>query len=84
MWSAPPQGPEESALTKEIQAWIEKCAENLSAAQRAAFFLKEVEGESSEAICNILGVSYTNFRVLMYRARTKLRECLEKHWMQLE
>jgi len=30
---------------------------------------REVEGESSEAICNVLGVSYTNFRVLMYRAR---------------
>lgn len=84
MWSAPPQGPEDSALTKEIQAWIEKCAENLSANQRTAFFLREVEGESSEAICNVLGVSYTNLRVLMYRARMALRECLEKNWSRLK
>lgn len=80
MWSAPPQGPEDAALTREIAVWIEKCAESLSATQRAAFFLREVEGESSEAIRNILGVSDTNLRVLMYRARTKLRECLEQNW----
>src|SRR3989344_5118581 len=76
MWSRPHQGPEDSALTKEIQATIEKCAENLSASQRTAFFLREVEGESPEAICNVLGVSYTNLRVLMHRARMRLRECL--------
>ncbi len=84
MWSTPPQGPEDRALTKEIQSWIEKCAENLSASQRTAFFLREVEGESSEAICNVLGVSYTNLRVLMYRARMALRECLEKNWSRLK
>ena len=66
MWAKPPQGPEDSALTQEIQGWIEKCAEKLSARQRAAFFLREAEGESSEDICNILGVTYTNLRVLMY------------------
>lgn len=80
MWSVPPKGPEEAALTNEIQAWIEKCAEGLSLHQRTAFFLKEAEGESSEAVCNILGVSYTNLRVLMHRARIKLRECLERNW----
>ena len=84
MWSKPPQGPEDSALTKEIQATIEKCAENLSASQRTAFFLREVEGESPEAICNVLGVSYTNLRVLMHRARMRLRECLEKNWTRLK
>ncbi len=84
LWAKPPQGPEDSALTRETQGWIEKCAEKLSARQRAAFFLKEAEGESSEAICNILGVTYTNLRVLMYRARMGLRECLEKNWARLE
>lgn len=84
MWAQPPQGPEDSALNKEIQGWIEKCAEKLSARQREAFFLSEVEGESYEAICNILGVTYTNLRVLMYRARMGLRECLEKNWARLK
>ena len=42
--------------------------------------LKEVERESSQSICNILDVSATNLRVLLFRARTKLRTCLETKW----
>jgi len=80
MWSKPPKGPEESALNAEIESLIAQCAEGLSVSQRAAFFLKEAEGESAEEICNVLGVSYTNLRVLLYRARIKLRECLERNW----
>ncbi|MBI4064586.1 MAG: sigma-70 family RNA polymerase sigma factor [Elusimicrobia bacterium] len=80
IWNSPPRGPEDTALTNEIQAWIEKCSENLPIQHRTAFFLKEVEKESSDTICNILGISYTHLRVLMHRARIKLRECLEKKW----
>ncbi len=82
LWSAPPQGPEDAALTREIKRVIEKCAENLPAQQRTAFFLKEAEGESSESVCNILGISPTHLRVLLFRARVKLRECLERNWNQ--
>ncbi len=79
-WSAPPQGPEDAALTQEIKMIIEKCAENLPARQRAAFFLKETEGESAESVCNVLGVSPTHLRVMLFRVRARLRECLERHW----
>lgn len=80
MWSRPPRGPEAAALDDEIQSWVEKCSEGLPDSQRAAFFLKEVEGETPEAICNVLGVSSTNLRVMLHRARLKLRECLELNW----
>lgn len=80
MWARPPRGPEAQALDKEIRGWIERCSEGLSDDQRAAFFLKEVEGEEPAAICNVLGVSTTNLRVLLHRARLKLRECLERNW----
>ncbi len=80
LWSRPPLGPEESVLTGEIKELIAQCAEGLTLSQKTAFFLRESEGESSEDICNILGVSYTNLRVLLYRARIKLQECLEKKW----
>lgn len=80
MWSRAPRGPEASALDAELRRLVELCADDLSAPQRAAFFLKEVEGERPEDICNALGVSGTNLRVMLHRARLKLRECLEMHW----
>jgi RNA polymerase sigma factor (sigma-70 family) len=75
-----PKGPEDAALTQELAAIIRRCAEGLSQSQREAFFLKEAEGASSEEVCNVLGVSGTNLRVLLFRARLRLRECLEKTW----
>lgn len=80
MWSRPPRGPEAEVLDGEIREWVQRCAEGLSDDQRAVFFLKEVDGEEPEAICNALGVSTTNFRVLLHRAKLKLRECLERNW----
>jgi RNA polymerase sigma-70 factor, ECF subfamily len=75
-----PKGPEDAALSAEIASLIARCAEGLSQAQRAAFFLKESEGAAPEDICNVLAVSDTNLRVLLFRARLRLRECLERAW----
>lgn len=80
MWASVPRGPDEEALTKETGVLIRECLEGLPETQRAAFYLREVERESAESIRNILEVSDTNLRVLMFRARNKLRECLEKRW----
>lgn len=74
------EGPEEAALNEELARLIADCANVLSQPQRAAFHLKEVEDESTESICKILGVSETNLGVLLFRARNKLRECLENKW----
>ena len=75
-----PKGPEEQVLSKELADIIATCAEKLSMDQRTSFYLKEVEGTASEDICNALGLSDTNLRVLLYRARVRLRECLERNW----
>ena len=75
-----PKGPEEAALTKELAELIKACADGLAEAQRTAFFLKEAEGADNEEICNVLGVTDTNLRVMLHRARLKLRECLERSW----
>ncbi|MFH1723093.1 MAG: sigma-70 family RNA polymerase sigma factor [Elusimicrobiota bacterium] len=81
-WSKPPQGPEEEVLSQETARLIGECLDGLTPSQRAAFHLKEVEHESSASICNILGVSDTNLRVILFRSRIKLRECLEKKWRE--
>jgi len=79
-WVHSPVDPEKFALMAETAKFLRQCLENLSLAQRTAFVLKEVDGEESRDICNVLEVSVTNLGVLLYRARNRLRECLEgKH-----
>lgn len=79
-WSAPPKGPDEEAATGEMAALIGQCLEGLPDQQRAAFLLKEVERLESQEVCNILGVQDTHLRVLLFRARARLRECIEAKW----
>lgn len=79
-WIKPPVSPEQFILATETMGLIEKCLEALPSQQRMAFYLKEVDEESSPDICKILGVTVTNLGVLLYRARNRLRECIEgKH-----
>lgn len=79
-WSVPPKGPDEEVLSDEAARLLGECLGELPEAQRAAFQLKEVEGLGQEEARNILDVSGTNFRVLLFRARHRLRECLERRW----
>ena len=65
-----------------MKDWLVRCTEGLSTDQRAAFQMKVVEDRETEDVCKILGVTPTNLGVLLFRARNKLRECLEKKWMR--
>ena len=76
-WNHEPHDPYQLAHSKQMVAFIEDCLEGLSEQQRNAFVLKEAEQEESEDICNVLGVSISNLRVLIFRAKEKLRQCLE-------
>jgi len=80
-WSRPPADLERLFLSKELGEMIRNCMEGLPSNQREAFVLREVEGLETGEICELLDVSSTNFGVLIFRARTRLRECLElKGW----
>ena len=76
-WMRPPRAVDEELVAGEIRARIEDCLENLPETQRAVFRLREVDGFSTTEICKILDVTRTNLGVLLYRARNRLRECLE-------
>ena len=79
-WSQPPRGPEDETLAHEVAELIEACLKGLRPLERAAFLLKEVEREPSESVRNALAVKDTHLRVLLFRARNKLRDCLEARW----
>lgn len=83
-WAIPPaawdaDSPEEQSLRKEITAVIARAVEHLPPAQRAVFTLRDVEGLDAADACNILDISETNQRVMLHRARTRLRAAVEAH-----
>ncbi len=73
----PPRPMELQLHDAEIREAIEGCLDGVPTQQRFAFSLREVLGFTTEEICNILDVTRTNLGVLLYRARNRLRECLE-------
>lgn len=81
-WVRPPRGPAEHLILGELKDAIDTCLDGLPDRQRQAFALREVEGFDTEEVCKILAVSVNNLGVLLYRARNRLRECLEKKGME--
>jgi RNA polymerase sigma-70 factor (ECF subfamily) len=81
-WLHPPQPVETAFEAVEIREAIAGCLEDVPTSQRMVFILREVEEFSTKEICKILDVSRTNFGVLIYRARNRLRECLEAKGMK--
>ena len=79
-WATPPRGvPEERLLAGETRARVEQAISALPPNQRAVITLRDVEGLSAEEACNVLGVTETNQRVLLHRARAKVRAALERY-----
>jgi RNA polymerase sigma-70 factor (ECF subfamily) len=81
-WTAPPKSwdPEDLALRKEACEVIERTLAELPPAQRTIVNLRDLEGWSSEEVCNVLDVTETNQRVLLHRGRMRLRAALEGHY----
>jgi RNA polymerase sigma-70 factor (ECF subfamily) len=73
-----PGNPENVLESEQGLSIISECLDLLPELQKAVFQLKIVEEDKSEEICNILEISATNLRQLLYRAKTRLRECVER------
>lgn len=77
-WRRPPADIEQEVFSREIRDAVRECMTDIPAAQRVAFYLREVEGMKTDEICKKMTVSPTNLGVLLFRARNRLRECLEQ------
>lgn len=68
---------------KEFMAALKECLAKLPPRCADAFVLREMETVDSEKIQEVLGITASNFWVLLHRARTQLRLCLENNWLKL-
>jgi RNA polymerase sigma-70 factor, ECF subfamily len=80
----PWETPEESLLSGETRDVILGAIDKLPPAQREVITLRDVEGWSSEDVRNALEVSETNQRVLLHRARSKVRGAIEQYLNAME
>ena len=82
-WSAPPSSwgaePEERLIASETLDVIKREIDRLPPAQALVITMRDVEGFTSDEVRNALDISETNQRVLLHRARTKVRRALEEY-----
>jgi RNA polymerase sigma-70 factor (ECF subfamily) len=83
-WSSYPNRwddiPEARLLSAETFDVIKHAIRALPPAQAAVITLRDVEGWPPDQVCNVLEVSETNHRVLLHRARSKVRRALEQYF----
>jgi RNA polymerase sigma-70 factor (ECF subfamily) len=82
-WRTPPADwgdlPEQGVLQQETLQAVRAAIAELPSAQRQVITLRDIEGWSSEETCALLQVSPENQRVLLHRARSRVRRALEVH-----
>ena len=74
--------PEERLLSQETRAHLEKAINALPPSQREIIILRDIEGWSSVETCGFVGISEVNQRVLLHRARSKVRTVLENYFQE--
>jgi RNA polymerase sigma-70 factor (ECF subfamily) len=71
--------PEGEHLRVELRDRLSQAVSALPERLRVVLTLRDVDGLSGEEVCNVLGVTESNQRVLLHRARTKVRAALASY-----
>ncbi|WP_329477983.1 sigma-70 family RNA polymerase sigma factor [Kribbella sp. NBC_01484] len=81
-WDFPPAwpSPEQGLLTAEVRTHLTDALAELPERQRLVVVLRDVEGCPYDEVCELLGITPANQRVLLHRARTFLRGKLEEYY----
>jgi RNA polymerase sigma-70 factor, ECF subfamily len=82
-WKQPPvpwPDPEERALQQEELAVVRTAIDRLPETQRTVITMRDVLGLTSDEVCEALDITAVNQRVLLHRARSRVRTVLEQHF----
>ena len=81
-WAVPPrpwENPERRLCSLEARDELRAAISALPAAHQAVLTLRDVEGLSSDEVCGLLGLTAANQRVILHRARSRVRANLETY-----
>jgi RNA polymerase sigma-70 factor, ECF subfamily len=83
-WKVPPKdwgpSPEDALLTHEVRARVADAIEQLPVQQRQVITLRDVDGWTANEVCELLQLSEANQRVLLHRARARVRRSLASYF----
>jgi RNA polymerase sigma-70 factor, ECF subfamily len=68
------------AADAEAVSHIRAAIDELPANQRAVITMRDLDGLDADEVCSALGLSQVNQRVLLHRARSRVREALEQYF----
>jgi RNA polymerase sigma-70 factor (ECF subfamily) len=71
--------PEQQLLARETFEIVQRAIEELPTAQRMVITMRDVVGCTAAEVCDALDISSGNQRVLLHRARARVRATLERH-----
>jgi RNA polymerase sigma-70 factor (ECF subfamily) len=72
--------PENVVLSREVLLQLDRALSGLPSRQRQVVTMRDVCGMSTEEVCAALGISASNQRVLLHRARAVLRAALAGYY----
>ena len=84
-WKEPPHpwpDPEQHVLDAEMVETVERAVEHLPPQQREVLTMRDLLGWTAAEVCDALELTDGNQRVLLHRARSKVRAALERHYDQ--
>ncbi len=87
-WAEPPEPwdeqPAEVLLSSETLGLVRQAIAQLPPSQQAVMRLRDMDGWTSSEVCELLEVTEANQRVLLHRARARVRQALEDYFVSAE
>ena len=72
--------PDDLLLTRELRTVLNAALQTLPTTLRTVFVLRDIEGLSTAETAEVLGLTETNVKVRLHRARVALRERLTRYF----